>query len=260
MPRSPALAAVLVLLALPSAAHANPSIGVSSARVGSTAKLPAMVRHTLQLTAGTAAERLTVSVSPAARIVLTGVPTPPPVPQTGPSLRACEGHWAKFHNAYRTGPFPNDVSFTLAPGQTATLTADVQLVQAPWAGETLDATWSIEPGQGGAFDVVSNAPLYGGPLGVQLNFQATRAPDGHYVVSGTAAPDVDSGRVELWAFAPGAEKARRVARVPVRAGVWAYNRFAPSRRGQWQLYARYRSARKAFANDATECGTFVSVK
>jgi hypothetical protein len=133
-------------------------------------------------------------------------------------------------------------------------------VHAPWADETLDATWSIEPGRGGAFDVVSNAPLYGGPVGVQLNFQATRAPDGHYVVSGTAEPDVDSGHVELWAFAPRAKQARRVARVPVRAGEWAYNRFAPGRRGKWELYARYRTTGKAFADDASECGTLVNVK
>ena len=44
--------AVAAVLALPSVAAANPSIVVSSARVGSTAKLPAKVRHTLQLTAG----------------------------------------------------------------------------------------------------------------------------------------------------------------------------------------------------------------
>ncbi len=259
MPRLLALAA-LVVLVLPAAARANPSIVVSSQRIGSTAKLPATVRHTLQLTAGATTEALTVSVSPAARIVLTGVPAPPPIPQTGPSVAACQGQWARFHHAYRTGPIPDDVSFTLAPGQTATLTADVRLVHAPWEDETLDATWSIEPGQGRAFDVVSNAPLYGGPLGVQLDFQAVRAPDGHYVVAGTAAPDVDSGHVELWAFAPGAKKARRVARVPVHGGDWAYDRFAPTRRGLWELYARYRSARKAFANDASECGTLVSVK
>ncbi len=252
--------AVLAVLALPPAARANPSIVVSSARVGSTAKLPATVRHTLQLTAGATAERLTVSVSPAARIALTGVPAPPPIAQTGPSVAACQGQWARFHHAYRTGPIPDDVFFTLEPGQTATLTADVRLVHAPWEDETLDATWSIEPTQGRAFDVVSNAPLYGGPFGVRLDFQATRAPDGHYVVSGTAAPDVDSGHVELWAYAPGAKTARRVARVPVHDGVWAYNRFAPSRRGKWELYARYRTARKAFADDTTECGTLVSVK
>jgi hypothetical protein len=252
--------AVLVVLALPSAASANPSIVVSAARVGSTAKLPAKVRHTLQLTAGAAAESISVSVSPAARIVLTGVPTPPPGPQTGPSLATCPGRWTRFHDAYRGGPIPDDVFFTIPAGQTATLTADVELVRAPWADETLDATWSIEPAQGRPFDVVSDAPLYGGPLGVQLDFSVTRAPDGRYVVAGTAGTDVDSGRVELWAYAPGAKKARRVARVPVSAASWAYNRFAPTRRGKWELYARYRSAGKAFADDASECGTIVSVR
>jgi hypothetical protein len=259
MSRLLALAA-LVVLAAPSAAHANPSVVVSSARVGSTAKLPAKVRHTLQLTAGATAEQVTVSVSPPARIELTGVPTPPPRPQTGPGVRACEGRWARFHDAYRDGPIPNDVFFTIPAGQTATLTADVALVRAPWPDETLDATWSIEPAQGRAFDVVSNAPLYGGPLGVALAFEAIRARDGSYVVSGTAAPDVDSGHVELWAYAPGAKKARRVARVPVAAGTWAYNGFSPARSGRWELYARYRTARKAFADDATECGTIVNVK
>ena len=131
---------------------------------------------------------------------------------------------------------------------------------APWADETLDATWSIEPAQGRPFDVVSNAPLYGGPLGVQLDFAVNRAPNGVYVVSGTAGTDVDSGHVELWAYAPGANRARRVARVAVHAATWAYTRFAPGRRGKWELYARYRSARKAFADDTSECGTIVSVK
>ena len=258
MTRLLALAALVVLASAP-AARANPSIVVTSARVGSTAKLPATVRHTLQLTAGATAESVSVSVSPPARIGLTGVPAPPPGPQTGPSVATCQGQWARFHDAYRGGPIPDDVFFTIPAGQTATLTADIRLVRAPWANETLDATWSIEPAQGRAFDVVSNAPLYGGPLGVQLNFDVNRAPDGHYVVSGTAAPDVSSGHVELWAYAPGAKKARRVARVPVSAGTWAYTRFAPAQRGKWELYARYRTARKAFANDASECGTIVSV-
>jgi hypothetical protein len=259
MPRVLALT-ILVLLAAPPAAPANPSIVVSSARVGSTAKLPAKVRHTLQLTAGATAEQVTVSVSPPARIDLAGVPAPPPRPQTGPSVATCAGQWARFHTAYRGGPIPDDVSFTIPAGQTATLTAGVQLVRAPWEDETLDATWSIEPAQGRAFDVVSNAPLYGGPLGVQLSFGVTRAPDGHYVVSGTAGTDVDSGHVELWAYAPGAKTAHRVARVPVHAATWSYTRFAPSRPGKWELYARYRTARRAFANDASECGTFVSVR
>jgi hypothetical protein len=192
--------------------------------------------------------------------VLTGVTPPPPGPQTGPGVQACEGQWARFHHAYRQGPIPNDVFFTIPPGQTATLTADITLTRAPWADETLDATWLIEPAQGRAFDVISNAPLYSGPSGVQLAFNVIRAADGTYVVSGTAVPDVDSGRVELWAYAPGAKKAHRVARVPVRDGAWTVDRFAPTRRGKWELYARYRATRKAFANDATECGTIVSVK
>src|SRR5690349_11346228 len=135
MSRSLAVA-VLVVLALPSAAHANPSIAVSSARVGSTAKLPAKVRHTLQLTAGATAESVSVSVSPPAKIVLTGVQPPPPSPQTGPGVRACAGQWARFHDAYRQGPIPDEVFFTIPPGQTATLTADVAFVRAPWIDET----------------------------------------------------------------------------------------------------------------------------
>jgi hypothetical protein len=43
-------------------------------------------------------------------------------------------------------------------------------------------------------------------------------------------------------------------------GSWSYNRFRPARHGRWELYARYRTARKAFANDASECGTFVRVR
>jgi hypothetical protein len=250
--------AVAAVLAWPAAAHANPSIAVSSARVGSTAKLPAKVRHTLQLTAGATAESVSVSVSPPAQIVLTGVQPPPPGPQTGPGVRTCAGEWTRFHEPYREGPIPDEVFFTIPAGQTATLTADVEFVRAPWDDETLDATWSIDPAQGSTFDVVSNAPLYGGPLGVKLDFTVTRA-FGRYVVTGTAGMDVNSGRVELWAYAPGAAKARRVARVPVSEGTWSTD-FRPSRRGNWELYARYRSARKAYANDTSECGTIVNVK
>jgi hypothetical protein len=151
------------------------------------------------------------------------------------------------------------VFITIPPGQTATLTADVVLERAPWEDETLDATWSIEPAQGRAFDVISNAPLYSGPLGVRLSFGVTRSAGGRYLVSGTAGGDVNSGHVELWAYAPGASTAHRVARVPVDAGTWASS-FAPTRRGKWELYARYRSARKAYANDTSECGTLVFVK
>ena len=263
MTRSLALA-LLALLALPSAALANPSITVSSSRDGSTARLPAKVKHRLTLTAGVAAEELTVTVSPSARLVVGGdaQAVRPPETGVGPSVATCPGRWSRFHRAYRdSGTVQDHVTLTIAPGATAFVEATVELVRAPWADETLDATWFVEPAQGRAFDVVSNAPLYNGPLGVEVTFQATRALDGHYVVAGTTEPQVESGHVELWAFAPRRERATRIARVRVRDdGSWSFNRFLPTRRGRWELYARYRTAGRAYANDASECGTYVRVR
>ena len=46
----------------------------------------------------------------------------------------------------------------------------------------------------------------------------------------------------------------------VRGGDWSYNRFRPDRAGRWELYARYRTTGRAYANDASECGTFVRVR
>jgi hypothetical protein len=259
MPRSLALA-FAILLALPAAAGANPSISVSAARIGSTRHLPAKVQHTLKLTAGLAPEQVIVDVTPPSHIAVTGATVMRPVSGTGPSLASCPGRWTRFHMPYRTQNFPTEVTLGIAAGQTATLTTTVELVHAPWPDETLDATWSIEPALGRAFDVVSNAPLYGGPLGVQLAFGIVRALDGDYVVSGTAEPDVNSGHVELWAFPPGRDHARRIARLRVRNGAWSYNRFRPGRRGRWELYARYRTAGHTFAHDTSECGTSVRVR
>ncbi len=261
MPRSVALA-ILILLALPSAAFANPSISVSSARDGSTARLPAKAKHRLTLTAGTTSEQVTVSVSPSARLVVGGdvQSVSPPQSATGPSVATCAGRWERLHDAYRRGSPLDEVTLTIAPGKTAFVEATVKLRRAPWVDESLDARWSIEAAQGSGFDVVSHAPLYRGPLGVQLAFQATRAPDGHYVVAGTAEPFVNSGHVELWAFPPGRKRATRIARVRVRESSWSFNRFLPSRTGRWELYARYRTAGRTYANDASDCGTFVRVR
>lgn len=44
------------------------------------------------------------------------------------------------------------------------------------------------------------------------------------------------------------------------ANLWSFNRFLPDRRGRWELYARYRTIRRAYANDASECVTFVTVR
>jgi hypothetical protein len=184
----------------------------------------------------------------------------------GPLLAVCPGGWSNMRDPFDTAlPFEAEVDLTIAAGQTATLTADVELVKAPWPDEMLDVVWSIEPAQGQAFDVTSAGPAYNGPSGVELDFRVIRAPDGHYVFAGTTRPDdLNSGRVEVWGFPPhrkGAKvRARRLARVPVRNGKWTFTRFAPDRRGEWEFYARYRTARRAYANDASgPCGTFVRV-
>jgi hypothetical protein len=253
---------ILALLASAPAAAANPSISVSSARVGSIAHLPAKVKHRLTLTAGVTTEEVTVSVSPSARLVVGGDPLAVRRPQsgTGPAVAACAGQWTRLHDVYHGASLLDEVTLTLAPGTTAFVEATVKLARAPWADETLDARWSIDPAQGRSFDVISIAPQYSGPLGVQLAFQARRAPDGHVVVAGTAEPSVNSGHVVLWGFPPGRRRASRIGRVRVRNGSWSFNRFLPSRRGRWELYARYRTAGRSYANDASECGTFVRVR
>jgi hypothetical protein len=267
--RSPlALAtAAIALLALPSAALANPGIAVSSARDGSTTKLPARATHTLKLTAGATAEDVTVSVIPWSRITVTGAESVERPPAgTGPQLALCSGRWSNMRNAFDEGlPFQAEVSLTIAPGQTATLTAGVTLRKAPWPDESLDAVWSIEPVQGQEYDVMSVGPAYSGPSGVEVKFRVIRASDGHYVFAGTTNPDdLNSGHVEVWGFPPARKSAKvraiRIARVPVRDGEWTFTRFAPDRRGQWEFYARYRTARRAFANDVSApCGTSVNV-
>jgi hypothetical protein len=268
MRRPLAFATVLAaLLALPSTALANPGISVSSARDGSTAKLPAKATHTLRLTAGAAPEELTVSVVPWSRITVTGAESVERPPGgTGPQLAVCPGRWSNMREPFDQAlPFQAEVSLTIAPGQTATLTAGVTLREAPWPDESLDAVWSIEPAQGQAFDVMSSGPAYSGPSGVELTFRVIRAPDGHYVFAGTTDPeDLNSGRVEIWGFPPARRSAKvraiRIARVPVRNGKWTFTRFAPDRRGEWEFYARYRTARRAYANAASApCGTTVQV-
>ena len=260
MPRLLALAVVVLLAAAPAAA-ANPSISVTAGRDGSLRALPATVVHELALTAGAAPETVEVGVFPFARIDVSGPVEALRVPETGvgPSLATCPGRWTRFHAPYAEGPSFDDVSFTIPAGATVELSARVRLTGAPWADETLDATWSIDPLFGRTFDVVSNAPLYAGPVGVELDFQARRTADGSYVVAGTAEPDVDAGRVELWAYPPRRERAVRLARTRVRDGHWAVTGWRPDRSGRWELYARYRPAGTAHASDTSQCGTFVRV-
>jgi hypothetical protein len=209
-----------------------------------------------------------VSVIPWSRITVTGAESVERPPGgAGPQVAICSGLWSNMREPFDQAlPFQAEVSITIAPGQTATLTAGVTLRKAPWPDESLDAVWSIEPAQGQSYDVMSFGPAYSGPSGVELKFRVIRAPDGHHVFAGTTNPtDLNSGRVEIFGFPPHRKgtkvRAIRIARVPVRDGEWTFTDFAPDRRGEWEFYARYRTARKAYANDASApCGTFVNVR
>jgi hypothetical protein len=253
--------ALFVALALPvTAARANPGVAVSSERVGSTAKLPAKAKHRLTLTAGAAEEPVSVSISPATTLTVTGdVRLAAPVPQTGSAPAICPSRWSFLRPAYGSPDAVRSTSFTIAPGGTAVVEGTVELVRAPYEDEGLDATWTITPAQGREFDVFSSAPFYRGPLGVAVDFRVLRARDGSYVVAGTTTPEVSSGRIELWAYRPAGKRAHRVAAIRA-GGSWETDRFAPGRRGNWELYARYRTAGRTYANGASICGTEVRVR
>jgi hypothetical protein len=255
--------ALCAVSALPiGVASANPSVAVTSERVGSTAKLPAKVKHVLTLTAGATAEQVTVDIDPATPLTVTGAQTvSPPPPSAGPSLSICSTRWSFRRETYATSTVTNLRTMTIAPGTTAVVEATVQLVGPPSEGQGLDAEWEITPAQGRPFTVSSMAPFYTGPFGVDIDFRVLRARDGSYVIAGTTAPaDVSSGRAELWAYAPSSKRAKRIASVPVRDGAWSTGAFRPDRRGKWELYARYRSATRGYADGATPCGTEVRVR
>jgi hypothetical protein len=242
-------------------ASANPSVAVTSERVGSTAKLPAKVKHVLTLTAGATAEQVTVDIDPPALLTVTGAQSvSPPPPSAGPSVSACPSRWSFLRETYATSTVTNLRTMTIAPGTTAVVEATVQLVGPPSEGQGLDAEWELTPAQGRPYTVFSQAPFYTGPLGVDIRFRLLRARNGSWVVAGTTLPaDVQTGRAELWGYAPGSKRAKRIASVPVRDGEWSTTAFQPDRNG-WELYARYRSATRGYADGATPCGTEVRVR
>ncbi len=265
MPRWPLVAALAALtLMAPASASANPTITVTSAmQPGSTSSFPLTARHVLTLTAGATAERLTVDVNPWSALTVAGATVVPVTSATGPSLSTCAGRWNQMRarDVFRlANPHEASATFTIAAGQTATVTADITLIRTPFNDDTLDAEWGIEPAQGGPFTVFSPAPgVYEGPLGVDLDFELFRVGGG-YLIDGTADPDVERGRVEVWGYPPRSKKAVRLARVPVRSGGWVLRRWRPDRRGEWELYARYSGGGRTYANSASVCGTLLRVR
>jgi hypothetical protein len=256
MLRRPALAALL-LCALPSTALANPSFSVSSTPLGGLKRLPAQVKHRLTVTAGPVRE--TFHVSALGSLAVSGdTLSVDQLTAVGPAVSICGTRWARPHEPYgQRSAFGARV--TLAPFATAFVDTTSTLRKPPWADDLLDASWEITPAQGSAFDIVSTAPAYNGPSGVELGFALTRVSARLYAVVGTAAPAVGSGRVQLWGYPPGRKRAIRLAVARVRDGAWSIPRLRPSRAGRWELYARYRTTGKTYANDASVCGTVVRV-
>src|SRR4029079_15539264 len=108
----------------------------------------------------------------------------------------------------------SDVTFTLPPSTTAFVDTSVSFVRTPRAADTLNATFSFNPGSPTELNVPSPAPAYTGPRGVDLDFtvkQRRARSQLLYAVKGTVAA-ARTGRVTLWAYAPGHMHATAVAK------------------------------------------------
>jgi hypothetical protein len=258
MPRRLALAA-LVLCALPSSALANPSFSVSMTAGGVPGNLPSEVTHRLTLTGGAAQESVRISTVGSMSLSGSGY-TVDEQTATGPGVFQCPGRWTRVHEA-RGAESRRNVRLTLAPFATANIDTKTSFRRPPWASDTLDAAWDITPAQGTEFTLVSTAPTFQGAYGVELGFDMARVSQGVYAVIGTAESEVDSGRAELWGYAPGQSRARRLAVARVRDSAWSIAKLRLPRTGRWEFYARYRTAKPAdFADDASICGTIMRIR
>jgi hypothetical protein len=244
-----------LMCALPASAVANPSFTLQQATEGMSAKLPSKVTHQLAITAGATPE--TVSIHTDGKPTISGATVDKQI-TAEPSFVPCDGRWTRLHDALG-GPSSTDTRITVAPGATALIQTTRSFTQAPWASETLNATWTITPAQGMPFKLTSTAPDYRGALGVELDFSVALVAEKLLAVTGTAGTNVNSGKVQLWGYAPGAKRATRLAVARVRDGAWRITALRLPKAGVWEFYARYRTATKAYANDASSCGTKIGV-
>lgn len=249
--------AALVLCALPSSAAANPSFAVDVAAEGVPGNIPSKVTHRLTMTAGSTAE--TVTLTTTGRMTVSGANVAVGEQRAISATFNCGTKWARPHGA-RDLSTRFIVDLTVAPGATAVAETVTAYADAPWASDTLDAVWDVKPAQGSPFSITSTAPEYEGGMGVELDFTLVRRSARAYAVAGTTDRDMRSGRVELWGYAPGAERARKLASVRVRDGVWSVPNLRLSRAGQWEFYARYKSAGRTYADDVSECGTITRIR
>ncbi|MDA0185074.1 hypothetical protein OJ997_32520 [Solirubrobacter phytolaccae] len=249
------LVTLAALCALPASAAANPSFTVQQVTEDASVDLPSKVTHQLAITAGATAE--TVSIRTDGKPTISGA-TVDEQTTAEPSFAPCDGRWTRVHDALG-GASSTDTRITVAPGATASVQTARAFTQAPWASETLDATWTITPAQGMPFKLTSTAPDYRGALGVELDFSVALVAEKVLTVTGTAGTDVSSGKVQLWGYAPRAKRATRLAVTRVRDGAWSIRSLRLPKAGVWEFYARYRTATKAYANDASACGTKIGV-
>jgi hypothetical protein len=249
------VAAIALLFALPAPALANPSFTLQQDVEGVPGNLPSNVTHQLSIAAGATAE--TVRIQALGKLAVSGA-TIGEQTAVSESVVACPGQWARRHLALAE-PLTTTTTITVAAGATALVETTRSFARPPWASDTLDATWTITPAQGTPFDLTSTAPFYKGALGVELDFGVVRVSPRVFAVTGTAGSGVGSGRVQLWGYAPGAKRAKVLAAPRVRDGAWSIAALRLPKAGRWELYARYRTATKAYADDASECGTLVRV-
>jgi hypothetical protein len=248
-------ASVLLACVFPAAAAADPTFSVSATPAGALSALPARVDHRLTLTAGATAETVTVSGPGALRV--SGV-TPGTAAGVPFEEFRCEGRWHHSQQAYGGAVGRSEVTFTIPPSTTAFVDTRVSFVRTPRPEDTLDAEFSLTPASGTEVDVRSLAPIYTGPRGVDLSFNLKRRSAIGYAVQGKVAP-ARTGRVTLWAYAPGRKRATAIAKTRVRAGKWSIKHLRLPRAGKWEFYARYKSAGTTFADDASPCGVLVGV-
>ena len=249
------VAASALVCALPAPALANPSFTLQQSAEGVPGNLPSKVTHQLSIAAGATSE--IIRVQTLGKPAISGA-TIDEQKAVSASVVRCAGRWARPHLALEE-PSSTSTTITVAAGATALVQTTRSFARPPWASDTLDATWTITPAQGMPFDLTSSAPEFRGALGVELGFGVARVSARVLAVTGTAGSGVDSGRVQLWGYAPGAKRATRLALARVRDGAWSIATLRLPKAGGWELYARYRTATTAYADDASECGTRVRV-
>ena len=238
----------------PASATAAPSFEIEHRALTPMTQLPARVATRLTITGTAQEERF--RIQSARPLQIGGAIRVAGASVVGPAVAACPGTWQRFHAArLSTGTFNYDV--VLAPGGTAVADGTDVLSRAPWRGEDeMGLAFRILPEFTGApttlsssLTIASDAPLYQGPLGVQIRLSTASGR-----IVGMTTPVVNSGRVVLRARPAGSTRSIPVATLPVRDGAFTTRWRAP-RGGRWEVYAQYRTASPSnYANDASECG------